>query len=89
MKIFFVMQCKTFAASHHLQTRPITEYLNAVHTALEPEILFMWPLKPDDMHFSFVEGVTSGHIKELFNVKSNSLSKFSQMSARKKTLVHF
>lgn len=71
MKIFFVMQCKTFAESRHLQTRPITEYLNTLHTALEPEILFIWPLKRDDTHLSSDEGVIFDHIQQLFNVMSS------------------
>lgn len=71
MKIFFVMQCKTFVESRHLQTRPITEYLNTLHTALEPEILFIWPLKCDDTHLSFDEGVIFDHIEQLFNVMSS------------------
>lgn len=89
MKIFFVMQCKTFAASRHLQTRPITEYLNTLHTALEPEILFIWPLELDDMHLSFEEDVTFDHIKQLFNVMSSKSSKIFPNQHQTKTLVHF
>lgn len=51
--------------------KTITEYLNTLHTASEPEILFIWPLKLDDMHLAFDEGVTFDHVKHLFNVMSS------------------